>query len=353
MLGCSAMRFIATCAFGLAVFVGRAAAELPQIKIGVICPLSGPLSNVGTTIKNSVARADADFDKNGGVEFLIEDDQFQPKSTVTAAQKLIELDKVAGLITFGSTTSLSVADIAQEHRVPLVAIAMSEKLTENRPFVFRHVTEPPTQISLIAAEIRRRAYESIGIVTSLQDAMLALREALLKEAPGNIVVNEEVLPSETDLKAIATKIRMKNPAAVFLAVLPPQLSLLSKELRRNGYRGQLFSGIQGQNKHEVEAAAGALSGLIFASPDDSAAADYYQLYEASYGQHAIADAAEAYDVAALFIAASRSDDMRAHLAAVRNFTGIFGTYSVNEKRTFSLPGVLKQVNAAGSFEFLR
>lgn len=336
----------------LCASLADAEANPHPVKIGVVCPLSGPLAVVGQTVKNSVAMADQEFDISSKVEFIIEDDQFIPKNTVTAVQKLIEIDKVSGLITFGSTTSLSVADMAQQHKIPLVAIAMSEKLTENRNFVFRHVTEPVTQIALIAREMRKRAYKTIGIVAASQDATLALRDALVIEAPAKIIVNEEVLPSEADLKALASKIRVKNPDAVFLSVLPPQLSILSRELRRSGYQGQFFSGIQGQNKHEIEVSNGALAGLIFASPDDRNAKNFYELYFKMFGQHAVPDAAEAYDVATLFIRAADSEEIRSSLAGTLNFSGIFGVYSASPKRTFALAGVLKHVNSEGNFEIL-
>lgn len=96
-----------------------------------------------------------------------------------------------------------------------------------------------------------------------------------------------------------------------------------------------------------------MAGLIFASPDDRSAKDFYKLYFDTFGQHAIADAAEAYDVATLFIQAAGAGPLQAHLSTVRDFSGIFGVYSVNPQRTFSLHGVLKQVGQDGNFELLR
>ena len=63
-----------------------------KLKVGVSLPLSGGMVASGEAVKNSILLAKTKYDKAQCVEFLFEDDQFQAKNTVTAVQKLLNID---------------------------------------------------------------------------------------------------------------------------------------------------------------------------------------------------------------------------------------------------------------------
>ncbi len=71
------------------------------IKIGVILPLTGPAQSAGEAGRKSVELAISNLPENirKNIQIVYEDDQSDTKLTVTAAQKLIEVDKVKSLIT--------------------------------------------------------------------------------------------------------------------------------------------------------------------------------------------------------------------------------------------------------------
>src|ERR1700744_2922628 len=104
--------------FGLSLTVGAACAD-DTVKIGVIQPLTGSVAYNGTTDVNGIKLALSEINAKGGVlgkkvEVVVEDGQCQPANSVNAAEKLIQRDKVVGLIgAFCSSATLAVMPVAQ------------------------------------------------------------------------------------------------------------------------------------------------------------------------------------------------------------------------------------------------
>ena len=96
-------------------------------RIGVVLPLTaGPVFS-GEVIKNSILLAKKRFDLDDCVQFLFEDDQFQPKNTVTAVSRLIETEKVDGVIVYGTPTALAVNERLEREKIPMIALSILDQ----------------------------------------------------------------------------------------------------------------------------------------------------------------------------------------------------------------------------------
>jgi len=310
--------------------------------VGVILPLTGPLAVLGVPLKNAVILADETLDSSDRVRFIFEDDGFDPKKTVSAFRKLAA-SGVDGLITFGSGTSLAVAPISEKAELPLIALAISDKVTENRQFVYQHFLAPRLQTARILEELKRRNYKSIAIISTSQEAMLVLSQDLKRKLQGvSVVVDQELVPGDVDLRAVALKVKDKNPAAVYLLLIPPQMAVFSQQLRSTGYNGALFSGPIAQHVSEVKAARGALEGAWFVTADDSRASSYFLQYRKRFGGHPVPDAAYGYDAASLYIGAA-DDGFIQYFAELKGFDGIFGWCERVGRNTFKIPTTIKVI----------
>ncbi|MBP9839123.1 MAG: ABC transporter substrate-binding protein, partial [Proteobacteria bacterium] len=221
--------------------VRLAQAELPKktnFKCGVVSGITGPLSVVGTAIKNGVVLGVKEHDHNQRVKLIIEDDQFLPKNTVSAVNKLINSDNVDCLIIFGSSTALSVINTTEQKKIPLIAIALAEDVSKNREYSYRMYTSIPKITEVMSAEITRRGYKSIAIISTIQDATLSTTQALKSIAKTKIVLEQEMNIGDIDFRSIALKIKALNPDAVFFSMLPPQPSNLARQLRSLNYKGE-------------------------------------------------------------------------------------------------------------------
>src|ERR1700759_1927777 len=86
----------------LAVTALPATAEEP-VKVGMSGPFSGGLSLLGQSVRDGVEVAVAEINAQGGVagrkiQFMPEDDGYEPMRTIAAARKLVEQDKVSALL---------------------------------------------------------------------------------------------------------------------------------------------------------------------------------------------------------------------------------------------------------------
>ena len=168
--------------------------------IGVVVPLSGLAVASGQTIKNSIQLA-LEESSNPTVKFLFEDDQFEPKNTVTAVRKLIEIDHVDGLIVWGTPTALAVNGIAEKAKVPLIAFSLLDKVVEDKKFVLKHWL-PSSAISAgVASEVVKRHITTVSLVVQSNDAMLKLKDDFLNSNVAKVVSTVEYTRTEDDFRS--------------------------------------------------------------------------------------------------------------------------------------------------------
>ena len=97
-----------------------------EIKIGSFMALSGPLAFIGTPLKNGMQAYFKEVNANGGINgrkitLIAEDDQFMPAKTVAAVRKMVERDRVFGIVGgLGTPGGLAVKDYLVRRNVPFV-----------------------------------------------------------------------------------------------------------------------------------------------------------------------------------------------------------------------------------------
>jgi branched-chain amino acid transport system substrate-binding protein len=331
--------------FWLVSIVHAAPCSAAPFRIGVVSPLSGTASASGQSVKNSVLLADEKFDKENRVEFIFEDDQLYPKNTVTAVEKLISKDKVNGLIIFGSATSLAVASIAERNKVPMVALSIVDKVVAGRKYVFKHWVPSQVENALIVKEVKRRGYKKVAIVSTTNDAMLALRDHFIDSKAAQIVYSEDFPREETDFRTPVAKINEANPDAVYNLLWSPQPAIFSRALRAGGCNAPIFGVHNLEDQAQIEASNGALEGAWFVTGDDSQAGEYYSEYQKQFGESPVAGGVNAYDVGKIFIEGAGEADLASHIANLKNFHGAYGTYGASKANDFTIKAKIKLIKA--------
>ncbi|MEK7185690.1 MAG: ABC transporter substrate-binding protein, partial [Patescibacteria group bacterium] len=122
---------------------GAPVSETGPIKIGFIGPLSGDAAVYGETEKNAVEIALEEINQSGELkrrlEVIYEDGKCSGKDAVTAAQKMINIDKVS--IIFGgvcSSETLGLAPVVESNKVVLFsAFSSSPLISQSGDYVFR------------------------------------------------------------------------------------------------------------------------------------------------------------------------------------------------------------------------
>lgn len=323
---------------------------LTKHKVGVIIALSGPLAPVGTSIQRAISIADTNLDSSDQIEFIFEDDQFQAKYATSAAEKLIVQNQVEALITFSGSTSLAVAEIARRNNTPLIAITPLTLVSEKGGSVYTIFPPTSKQIDLLSQTIKQRNFKRIAVLTSTQDALLQFKEIFAAQNKDLIVFDQEVAPGDTNLTSTVTKILREKPDVFVNFTLPPQISIISKNLRTQGFDGPILGGPTLYNPPEIQAASGTLTGAMIPGPKSTASSLFLDQYFKKFNEPCISEGTYGYDAGALITKAIQSDNITNFLANTTSFEGISGTYPKSAGNQFEIPLELKVITADGTLK---
>lgn len=319
----------------------------PQIKVGAILALTGPLSVQGVPFKNAMILATEELDPQHRVALSFEDDAFLPRQTLSAAQKFIEQDHIDVLIVFGTNQGLAVVDKTESKKIPFLSININRAVVKDRHYAV--LLMPPLE-KLTAQNIeeaKRRGYTRVATVATIQDSCLLQKDLFEKAGVAQIVSSQEMDPAEREFREVASRIVSSRPDAVFLSTLPPQGSLLAKRLRAIGFKGEFFGGIQLAYLSELQASEGALTGAWVVSGDDRNAEAYYARYKARFGSEPTDLSMYAYDSIKLILEGTKKGDLNQYLHSVKGFEGISGSYDADGNNAFTLKTALKQFTRNG------
>ncbi|RKZ20523.1 hypothetical protein DRQ23_08955 [bacterium] len=140
--------------------------EPEVIKIGAILVLTGPDAKAGQSAREGIELAVNEINSAGGIkgnllEIVYEDDAGDPAKAVSAAKKLIDIDKVPAVIgPMWSSSVLAVAPIAEKKKVVILSpTASAPSITKAGDYIFRNTYSDVFE-GTKAAEF---AYKKLGL----------------------------------------------------------------------------------------------------------------------------------------------------------------------------------------------
>ena len=233
-----------------------AAASEVVVKIGHAGPLTGGIAHLGKDDENGVHlaidEANAKKIKIGGktvkFEMMSEDDQADPKLGPTIAQKFADA-KVAGVVGhLNSGVTIPASAVYNQAGIPMISgSATNPKLTEQGfKVVFRTVgrddQQGPAIAAYIANELKSKKVAIADDATAYGEGLANEVEKTLKAAGVQIVAREKTNDKATDFKAILTKIKGKNPDAVFYGGMDATGGPMLKQARELGIKATFAFG---------------------------------------------------------------------------------------------------------------
>jgi len=369
------LAIILVCALIAGVGVGCKKAEVKPtdqvVNLGAISCMTGGSATFGTSNKNGATMAVEEFNAAGGamvggvkttVNFINEDDAGSPEVGASAAHKLIDNDKVIGIIgAVMSKVSLAVAPIAQAAGVPEISgTSTNEKVTLVGDYIFRACFIDSFQGTVMA----NYAYNTLKVKTAAclfdngNDYPKGLAESFKAgfEKLGGKVVAYEAFTDEdktVDFKAQLTKIKAAKPEFLYLSGYYGSTALILKQARGMGLNIPAGGGDGWDSPDLVKIGGAAVEGSVFSnhfSKDDPSpkVQAFVTAYTTKYGAAPDAFAALAYDAAGLFLDAFKTagsikgSDIR---DAMKNttFSGMAGAYKFDENRDPIKSAVILQI----------
>jgi len=346
------------------------------IKIGLLTPLTGFAAADGLSVKNSVDLAVEKVNKEGGllgkkVELVTYDDRADAKDAVALAQKLIQQDKVVGLVAGSySMPTRAVAPLFQDEGIPLVAAyAIHPDVTKAGDFNFRNGF-------LGAVEGRGAAYTAVELLKAKKIALLTsdndfgrtlaegFNEYISKFAKGKaeVVITLTYPMSEKDFKPYLSKIKEVNPDVIFSSGYYFQTGPVLKQARELGMKSQIIGEEGADSPKTVEIAGEAAEGFVIVTNlnrDDQRpfVQEFLKEYESRFKIQPDMVGASAYDAFMIIcdgIKRAKSTNgkaMRDAIAATKDYDGLTGVI-----KGFNKGEVVKEVQVqkvkGGRFRYL-
>lgn len=198
------------------------------IKIGFIGPITGPLGvSTGESILHAVklANSERSYVNNKKVEVIYEDDACDPKKSVDAAIKLIEINKVDVIISsLCSGGVLSTAPLAEKNKVVMISPgAAAPSITKAGDYVFRLAGSSITAGKSISEIAGKYDYKKIGIIYENNEYPMGWKDAFIANYKNkDIQITEEgVAVNSTDVRTQILKIKNSKPDVILVATIMP------------------------------------------------------------------------------------------------------------------------------------
>lgn len=205
------------------------------LKIGVITPLSGNAAVYGEETQKILSETLQKINAEGGynnqdVELIYEDGKCSGSDSVTAFQKLVDIDKVDFIMPWCSNESLAVAPLATEYKVLTVTgTSTSHKLEGQSPFLYSF-SYSNSDIALTQAEILQ-SYNKIAMISEENEGSVAIQEIIESNLGDKLVVSEKFEKNTTDFRNIIEKVLKSKPDAILLNPFPGETATtLGKQL---------------------------------------------------------------------------------------------------------------------------
>jgi len=324
-----------------------------EIRIGHVGPLTGGIAHLGKDNENgarlAVEEANAGRIKIDGKEvkftFLAEDDQADPKTGTTVAQKLVDA-KVAGVVGhLNSGTSIPASPIYAQAGIPVISgSATNPKLTEQGfksqfRVVGRDDQQGPAIASYLATTKKPKLVAVIDDATAYGEGIANEVEKTLKAANVKVLPREKGTDKTTDWKAVLTKLRGRSPDAVFYGGMDATGGPLLKQGRELGIKAVFSFGDGACTDKMKELAGDAAEGMLCSQagiPPQAADKKFLEAYKKKFNMDPILYAPFTYDAANLLIAAmqkANSADPKKYLPELQkiDFTGATGKIAFDDK----------------------
>jgi branched-chain amino acid transport system substrate-binding protein len=324
-----------------------------EVRLGHVGPLTGQIAHLGKDNENgahlAIEEANEAKVQIGGqtVRFTLvaEDDQADPKVGTTVAQKLVDA-KVVGVVGhLNSGTSIPASPIYNQAGIPVISgSATNPKLTEQGfknqfRVVGRDDQQGPAIASYLATERKPKVVAIIDDATAYGEGLANEVEKALKASNIQVLPREKGTDKTTDWKAVLTKLRGRNPDAVFYGGMDATGGPLIKQGRELGIKA-VFAFGDGACTEEMNKLGGpAADGLLCSQagiPPQAASKKFLDAYKKKFNVDPIIYSPFTYDAANLLIEAMKkanSTDPKAYLPELQKiaYTGATGPISFDDK----------------------
>ncbi|WZB75633.1 branched-chain amino acid ABC transporter substrate-binding protein [Achromobacter insuavis] len=264
-------------AAGLAFSAG---AHAQTIKIGVVTPTTGAVTQYGDMVREGVDTAVERINAAGGIngkklETVVIDDGCEPKQGPVAANRVVnsKIGFVVGHVCSGAT--IAAADIYNNEGVVMVTpSATSPALTDgkNYEFIFRTIgrddQQGPAAAKFILDKLKPKKAAVLHDKQSYGQGIATAVKNDLEKGGVPVAIFEGINAGDSDYSAVITKLKSQGVDFVYYGGYHPEMGLLLRQAAEQGVKAK-WMGPEGTGNPDINAIAGdAVEGMLLTLPAD-------------------------------------------------------------------------------------
>lgn len=252
-------------AITIATFASGASAA--DLKIGLITPLSGPVSSQGIPFSKGIQAGHKYRAEVGGrkVVLIQLDDASDPSASARNARKLIDDEKVDVIIgTGGVPGAMAIAGVSREGKTPLVSFTPLTLAGDDAAWAVTTAQPAPLMVQTMVDHMKRAGIKTVGYVGFSDSWGDMAYGALQKSAEPAIAVvtNERYARSDSSVAGQVLKIIAARPDAVLAGTAGAPGALPYLGLAERGYKGAIYGTHGLINPDFVRIAGASAEGLL-------------------------------------------------------------------------------------------
>ncbi len=279
-----------TAAAAASVFSPRLSFGATPINVGSLTPNTGGGGPFGPNI-TAAHKLIADLaNESGGilgrqVKLTQENSETNPETSIRAARKLVDVNKVIGILgTWSSSVTLGIMPLCQEANVIQMCTSSSANIPkqDKKGLVFNFMILSPAWGKAIASLALRRGLKSYSVMALNNDFTKSMVDTFVDEVKGGgakvLIEPFYYNGGQSSYRSEVGQLIAGDPEAVFIPSYVTDFTAIYKEIYRSGYEGQVITvsiSTGSKFKKTVGAAAdGILHGFPVPPIDSPAYIDY-------------------------------------------------------------------------------
>jgi len=226
---------------------GAAISSEPQdtataLKVGVVLPLTGPVSATGKALQNGFELGVKKVNAAGGVdgrevEYVVVDDAGNPATSTQLARKLVQQDKVSMLFgTITGDTAEAVAQVADQSKIPFGTAILGD-LDSCHPYGWGFGESTRQLLEPTVPELVKKYGPRVAIVGSdynYPHFYASIAKPYVTQA-GGTVVGEQYSPlGQTDWQPVINRLKAAKPDVLLSMVVGADAITFTQQAKQFG-----------------------------------------------------------------------------------------------------------------------
>ena len=260
-----------------------AQAEMKEVSIAVIGPITGKEAPFGMQMKRGAEMAVKDLNAAGGVigmkvNLVVEDDACDPKQAVTAANKFAGMKVVAVIGHFCSGSSIPASEVYWKAKIvqitpastnpKLTDEAAKKKWTNVNRVCGRDDAQGDVAGKYLAATHKGKKIAILHDNTPYGKGLADETKKAFNKAGGKEALYEAIKPGEKDYAAVVAKMQAAGIQVIYLGGYAPETALIARQAAEKNYKPVIMGGDALDTDDVIKVAGPAANGMMFTQGPD-------------------------------------------------------------------------------------